>query len=377
MIDARETHHTIVHRDEFAYCAHPHIEVAADGTWLVVFNRAPRRAFTLHPPEDPLFHNVLIRSSDQGKTWCEPQVVPGYGFSGTECAGLTRLRDGGILLNQWRFDWYPLGLARSLADQSSLTYPTVFMRGWLASPEHDAAHLADRSMEDLAPWVRGYGRTYVHISSDNGASFSEGPAISTSPYSGGYGMRGAIQLPDDTLVLPLSDVPNYQRVFVVISKDGGHTWSQPIAVAGGDNENHAFEEPAIARCNSGKLLIVLRDNITRHLHQTYSFDGGLTWSPARRLEIEGYPAGLLLLADQRLLMTYGWRQPDYGIRAVLSQDDGVTWDTSHTIRIRSDLPNRNLGYPATIEVAPNEFFTTYYGEDGHGTTCIQATYWRL
>ena len=35
MIEAREAHHTIIHRDEFAYCAHAHAAVAADGTWLV------------------------------------------------------------------------------------------------------------------------------------------------------------------------------------------------------------------------------------------------------------------------------------------------------------------------------------------------------
>ena len=49
MIDAKDAEHVIIHRDEFAYCAHPHMAVAKDGSWLIVFNRASRRAFVLHP----------------------------------------------------------------------------------------------------------------------------------------------------------------------------------------------------------------------------------------------------------------------------------------------------------------------------------------
>ena len=52
-------HHRVVHRDPFAYCAHPHIVRLADGAWLAVFNRSVRRPFILHPsalpvPDEPL-----------------------------------------------------------------------------------------------------------------------------------------------------------------------------------------------------------------------------------------------------------------------------------------------------------------------------------
>ncbi len=375
LVEARDVRHVIVHREEHGYCAHAHAAVAADGTWLVVFNHAPRRAFVLHPPEEPLFRNMMIRSADQGATWSAPQVVPDYRFSGTECAGLTPLSNGTVLLSQWRFAWYPLDLARRMPDQTGLSYPDEFMRGWMASPEHEASAFRNVDPAVLAPWVRGPGETWVHRSDDFGASFSETILIDTAPFSGGYAMRSGVELLDGTVLLLMSDIPHYRQIFAIRSADCGRTWSAASLVAALDG--HEFEEPALVRTASGRLVAVLRENVSRRLHQVKSDDGGATWSRPHKLDISGYPAHLALLDDGRLLMTCGWRQPDYGIRAVFSSDDGGSWNIDQTIRIRGGLPNRNLGYPATIRADDGTFHTVYYGEDGAGLTCIMATSWRL
>jgi len=375
LIDPAERRDVLVYREDHAYCAHPHITVARDGTWVAIFNRAPRKPFVLHPPEEPLYHNVVIRSLDEGATWSAPQVVPAYNWAGTECAGLTALADGRLMLNQWQFDWIPLGAARRKVDQSRLTYPSSFMEGWHTSPEHATKNVKPEAFEEIAPWVRGGGKTFIHFSDDNGASFGEGTEIDTSPFTGGYGMRGAVELSDARIILPLSDVPNYKRVFSVESRDGGRTWTTPVPI--GDGDGHEFEEPAILRCRSGKLLIILRDNLTRRLHQAESLDGGASWSTPSPVSVNGYPAHLVQLDDGRILMTYGWRQPDYGIRAVLSCDEGKTWGVDTTIRICGGMLNKNLGYPATIEIESGHLFTIYYGEQPDGVTCILGTYWRL
>ena len=245
-----------------------------------------------------------------------------------------------------------------------MSYPDQFMKGWLSSPEHDVSHLAHLAPEELAPWVRGGGRTFVHLSTDHGASFAKSVEIDTAPFSGGYGMRSAAELSNGTIILLLSDIPNYRQVFAVRSGDGGNSWSRPSLVAAGDG--HEFEEPAILRCRSGKLVALLRDNATRHLHQVDSHDDGLSWNKPRKTAIAGYPAHLLALHDGRLLMTYGWRQPDFGIHAVISADEGESWDTEAAIRIRGGLPNKNLGYPATLAAGDGGLFTVYYAEDGSG-----------
>jgi hypothetical protein len=155
-----------------------------------------------------------------------------------------------------------------------------------------------------------------------------------------------VVLPGGAILLPLSDIPNYRQVFVVRSEDGGRSWSPPALAAA--KPGSEFEEPALLRAPSGRLLLMMRDNGTRRMHQVFSDDEGRSWSPPEALPIEGYPPHLLELPDGRILCTYGWRQPDFGIRAALSADGGKSWDVERQILIRGGLPNKDLGYPATV-----------------------------
>jgi hypothetical protein len=399
MIDARDAAHAILHKDPRAYSAHPQIAVAANGDWLVVFNKTPRGPLILHPPQDPLFTNVIIRSRDRGTSWSEPIIVPDDGYRGTECASLTTLRSSGrILLNQWRFHWIELDWAYALAHDTTgamlgqlierkvlpaalrgrklnLKFPKDMLRGLALSPEIDAFSRAIADPDGLIGFARDGGETFVHISDDHGRSWRETARIDTAPYDGGYGMRGACELRDGELLLPLSDVPHWRIVFVMRSSDGGRSWGRPVEVARVDGKE--FEEPSLIRLESGRLLMLLRENATRRLHRCVSDDAGHSWSPPQSLPIEGYPAHLLLLPDGRILCTTGWRYPDFGIRAVLSTDDGETWDVDGTIRIRGGLPNKDLGYPCTLLDADGSLFTVYYGQDRDGVTCIWGTRWRL
>jgi hypothetical protein len=365
-----------LHREAHAYCAHPHLAVATDGVWLLVFNRTLRRNFVLHPPQDPEYRNLLMRSEDEGRTWSAPAIVPGYGWSGVECAGLTALRTGRVLLNQWRFDWLPLPLAERLG-MTGMVGPETLMAGLAASAEiGDLAPLPDaRGAAHAFPWARAGGGTWVHHSDDGGASFHLSRPIDTAPFSGGYGMRGAIELPDGDIVLPLSDVPNYRAVFVVRSRDGGESWSAPDLVAAAPG--HEFEEPAGLLLPSGRLLLMLRDNGSRILHQVHSDDGGSSWSRPEPTGIGGYPPQLLSLADDSLGCIVGQRRPPYGIVLHHSQDRGVTWEVDRPSVLVDDLPGRDLGYPSAALRANGELVAIYYGRDGSGVTGIDAVTVRL
>lgn len=337
----------------------------------MVFNRAPRRPFVLHPPEDPEFRNVLVRSADGGTTWTTPVVAPGYEWQGVECAGLTALAGGRVLLNQWRFRWYPLPMARMRAAAEDLVFPRQLTAALIDSPEHEADAVLRGGAEALMPWARGNDGTYVHLSDDDGATWPLTVRIDTGPFSGGYGMRGAVELPDGRLMLPLSNVPHYDRVFVIHSGDRGESWSTPIVAA--SEPGKAFEEPCALILPSRRILMLIRENRSRHLHKVVSDDGGRSWSRPEATPIDGYPPHLLLLADGRILCTYGYRRPDYSIRAALSVDGGATWDVGQTLFIRGSLPNRDLGYPCTLPSSNGRFVTLYYGQGSDGTTSIQST----
>ena len=365
----------ILYADPHAYCAHPHLAVVAEDRWLLVFNRSVRRTAILHPPQDPLYQNLLMISRDQGEVWSPAEVVPAYGWSGVECAGLTATAKGRVLLNQWRFDWYPLRVAQRLADQSHITWPDQLMGRAAMSQELDRWAPDPKNVATEFPWARGRGETWIHLSDDGGESFERSVRVATDGYSGGYGMRGAAELPNGDLLLPLSDVPSYRRIFAVRSSDGGESWSRPISVAAAPG--HEFEEPAPLMLLSGRVLLLLRDNASRILHAVHSDDGGVTWSAPRPTRIPDYPAHLVALSDGRIAAITGRRLPPYGIRVYLSRDEGMTWDCNAPVIVRDDLPNKDLGYPTGALRRDGSLYVAYYAQDSDGVTKIMADVVRL
>jgi hypothetical protein len=361
--------HRVVHREPHAYCSHPHAIALPGGEWLVVFNRTFRRPFILHPPQDPYFHNLIIRSNDQGRTWSAPVMVPSHDWHGVECAGLTALPGGRVLLHQWRFQWLPLPAASRVKAPTPLAMPGELARGLELSKELDG--LGSGEPERLMPWARGPGHAYVHLSDDRGETWSRTVELDTAPFVGGYNMRGAVRLPDGELVLPLCDVPAYERVFVVHSVDGGCSWGRRVPAAA--EPGLLFEEPCALALGDGQILLLLRENRTRSLYQVTSVDGGQSWSKPAPTGIAGYPAHLLDLKDGRILCTYGHRRPDYSIRAVVSGDGGRSWDWRHPIIARARLPNRDLGYPCTLVTAGDTLCTFYYCQDRNGVTGIEMS----
>lgn len=366
---------SVLHRDPFAYCAHPHLAVAADGIWLLVFNRVPRRGVILHPPQDPDYRNVLMRSDDEGRSWSAPGIVPDYGWAGVECAGLTALRSGRILLNQWRFEWLPLAVADA-HGRTDVVRPAALMADLAASPELDAfvPGGAIAAPDRVFPWVRDGGETVVHLSDDGGRSFPVTARIDTGGFSGGYGMRGAVELPDGDILLPLSDVPQYRRLFIVRSRDGGATWSAPLLVA--EAPGQEFEEPAPLLLAGGRVLMLLRDNGSRILHSVWSDDGGESWTAPRPTGIAAYPAHLLALPDGRIACVAGRRQPPFGIVLHLSSDGGESWGSA-PLPLVDDLPTKDLGYPTAALRRNGDLHVIYYAQDTAGVTGIHAVTVRL
>ena len=370
----RILNHSIIHKDPFAYCAHPHIARLHDDEIVVVFNKVIRRPFILHPPNDPHFHNMLIRSADEGRTWSTPRVVPGYEWHGVECAGLTVLQDGALLLNQWRFKWYPLETARELAHVKTLTFPDEWAAELVTMGEMPLQSIPSNPAESV-PWARGNDGTYTHRSTNGGRTWEPPCKISTVPFAGGYGMRGAVQLGNGEILLPLSDVPNYRVVFIVRSGDGGRSWCAPVEAA--CTLGKYFEEPSLLALDDTRLIMMLRDNSSHFMHLCNSNDGGCTWSEPRPVDFLGYPCQLLRLIDGRILCTFGYRYKPFGIRAVLSNDEGRHWDTLNPLMLRYDFQNNDLGYPATIMMKDGSLLTTYYGQDIDGVTCIWTTRFSL
>jgi hypothetical protein len=337
---------------------------------VAVFNHTMRREQVVHPIGDPLTHHLVIRSTDRGETWETPQTAPGYDWYGVECPGIGVLQDGTVVLTQWRWNWYPMTLARArLAEGEAL---------WVNHENNRWVQVAGD--EELArswfPYVRGNRGLFAHLSRDDGLTFQCTVQIDTAPYPGGFTRTGVVQMASGRVAYALGEVPAQSCAFAVLSDDGCQTWSQPIRI--GETPDFGFPEPHLAEVAPDELVCILRDGLTSgYLHVCRSTDGGESWSAIERTPMFGHPGHLLVLADGRLLCTYGHRQEPFGIRACWSEDGGRTWRMEQEIVMRDDLPHGDLGYPTTIEYEPGRLFCIYYAADDEGVRGIYGTYVEL
>ena len=127
--------------------------------------------------------------------------------------------------------------------------------------------------------------------------------------------------------------------------------------------------------NDGFIRIIRSKNI------------GKTWGKILKTSIKGKPSHLLRLNDGRLLISYGYRHPPWGVRACLSNDNGLTWDLENEIVIRMDggspkgvsqkVGNSDLGYPVSIQLTESLIYTVYYFNKNGSNAFIAGTFWEL
>lgn len=378
--------HITIFRDRHRYVLGPSVAVTHQGERVVAFNvgvmrevgaHSPRSY--MHPPHDPEYRNVITRSTDQGATWDAPRVFPSYDWYGVENPGLCVLSNGDLLASVYRREFYPTETAKKTAGLLGAVDKVPY------------------------PWVVAHGGTYVHRSRDGGRTWDETVEVDTSPHISGYSPRGAVELKDGTLLLPLTAAdpfyadyfeeagregaslgnkrdeqgnvkPDVSVAFVCISRDGGRTWKETQEIA--RDKEVDFFEPTIVQLSSGRLICHLRTDLDGgyYLYQVVSDDQGRTWSPPKQTPMWGYPAHLVELLDRRVLSVYGHRREPFGIRACTSNDEGESWEIESELILRDDLRNRNLGYPTAIVQEDGTVFTAYWGEDPEGVTTIQGSY---
>jgi hypothetical protein len=91
-------------------------------------------------------------------------------------------------------------------------------------------------------------------------------------------------------------------------------------------------------------------------------DGGLSWSEPIQLPLWGHPPCVKRLASGNILLVYGVRKKPFGIKAVLSRDNGKTWDLKTLKQIYTfDPGGYDLGYPVATEFPDGKILCTFYG----------------
>ena len=164
------------------------------------------------------------------------------------------------------------------------------------------------------------------------------------------------------------------------SWDGGASWGvlgeMPRVP---DNPGMIMPYPCYLR--DGRLLAAVRrqyDGFSAYTQIYGSEDEGRTWHFLSRVNDWGAPASLTLLPDDRLVCAYGYRQKPWGIRARVSEDNGLTW--GEEIVLRDDGGNWDLGYPRTVLRPDGSLITVYYfnsQDDPLAVRHIAATIWKI
>jgi sialidase-1 len=264
--------------------------------------------------------STLVSKND-GRSWSQRRVLqPNIGKMNVMEANLLRLHNGSIFF--------------------------VFLR--------------KQSPSDCVPMFR--------ISTDNGRSFSSPQTIPVEPAPSYNTINNdrVIQLRSGRILVPLAYTEDYRlnhhflsRVYY--SDDEGKTWQASKTIIDVKQSSVGSEEPGVVQLSDGKVMLWVRTKTGRPW-QSYSDDGGVTWSEPRPMTVvaPNSPQSIKRVPSTGdLLMIWNNSAADrFPLSAATSKDNGHTWEN---IRNLDDDPNHTYAYTSITFVGSQVFFTYYAG----------------
>ena len=262
-------------------------------------------------------HAEVLSSDDHGRTWSAPRRIlfdeKGKGIDGLGTS-LTYLGNGKVL--------FVMGDARWASNDFGQTWKKLS---------------AVAKTHDGKPWYR-WDPIWVDRDPKTGRILR---LIET-----GY-----------TWVEPPEVEKRCQWAYIRFSTDTGKTWTESIRVP----QWKCVNEVTLIRAANGDLVAACRTDIPpsrknewidhfEGLGVAFSKDDGKTWSDVTKLYDWGrHHPSLVLMPDGRIVMTHVVRKgyvdtpdgfPQFGIEAVVSADDGRTWDLDHKYILHGWSGNR-------------------------------------
>jgi predicted neuraminidase len=169
-----------------------------------------------------------------------------------------------------------------------------------------------------------------------------------------------VQLADGVIVSPSSrehDLPGVDwRVHFERSRDGGKSWS--VSAPSGDPGGAI--QPCLLVHRNGDLQALCRTR-RGHIAETWSRDGGGTWSAVTPMDIANPNSGIdaVTLADGRHLLVYNHVPKGSHARSPLNvavSTDGRRWDD--VLALEDEL-GAEFSYPAVIQAADGTVHIAY------------------
>ncbi|MFX0103099.1 MAG: exo-alpha-sialidase [Candidatus Hodarchaeota archaeon] len=170
---------------------------------------------------------------------------------------------------------------------------------------------------------------------------------------------------------------DYFGVFYV-SEDQGKKWTEYGRVKIPDDEipegkkwGRLVEQPTVVEREDGSLWALMRtERPIGKMYQTESFDGGLTWSPAKPYFLPNPGGGFLMRRLQSgnlgIIYNHAPVPPDHGLErnplsVAISEDEGKTWKYRRNImEAQGDQVHQRIGqYPTMMQGADGTIHATW------------------
>jgi hypothetical protein len=261
---------------------------------------------------------MVLSSNDHGVTWTSPQYVhvDGNGQSDVGLAvGLTCLGQGKAVLTGGGNRWF------------SQDYGAAWGNPSVVGPKPDGQD-----------WY-GWDPMLVDRNPQTGAVTrlaETGYGVDWSAY---YAASGA----------------KYSQGYLRFSFDVGRTWTTATAIP----QWHGVSEVSLIRAANNDLVAACRTDVPfagetldhyEGLAVSVSKDDGASWSSLNQLYDSGrHHPSMLLMPNNEIVMTYVVRKgypdtsngfPQFGIEAVVSHNNGGTWDLDHRYVLDTWVGNR-------------------------------------
>lgn len=277
--------------------------------------------------------NRLVRSTDKGRTWLQPETLPDT---------LGKVTDYGSAMYCATADRVSVMLYTSDGDEPGRA-PSIAM-----AESTDNA----RTWSDPVPCEVAAGWPVMP-----GTLTPYGPVVKQDEHTLLRFLLGGVKEEGSTY----ADVRTWGAVrakaYVIRSADGGRTWSAPIEIdrpRWTDAERGTIPGSLDLTEPSGvvigdTVMALVRPIYSPYMWQCWSYDGGLTWDAAARTTFPGYAQSMARTASGAIVCAH--RYPLYSIN--VSRDGGLNWDAGTVI----DFPVWAMG--AMIEVEPDVVLCTY------------------
>jgi hypothetical protein len=188
-----------------------------------------------------------------------------------------------------------------------------------------------------------------------------------------------LQLTDGSVGIATYTSPSPDRnvtsVWFMVSLDGGITWEPRGRIAHDPEGDVCFNETGVYESAGGNLIAFMRAerDPEKSLYTSTSADLGRTWSEPKREGIQGYPHQAARLPSGNVLLAYGYRYDQMGVRARVLNAECERIPQADEIVLRGDSDHPDLGYPHVLPLNDGTTLVTYYHNINGGTRFIAAS----